>query len=118
MKKVHRAIAFNQKAWLKSYIMNTKLRKKAKNDFEKEFVKLMNNLVFGKSMEHERKYKDIKLAITKRRRNYLVSKPNYHTTKFVTEHLLEIEIRKTQILMNKSLYSGLSLSDLKKTVMY
>ena len=78
----------------------------------------MNNSVFGKSREHERKYKDIKLATTKRRRNYLVSKPNYHTTKFVTEHLLEIEIRKTQILMNKSLYSGLSLSDLKKIVMY
>ena len=110
MKKVHRAIKFNQKAWLKSYIMNTKPRKKAKNDFEKEFVKLVNNSVFGKSMEHEeRKYKDIKLATTKRRRDYLVSKPNYHTTKFVTEHLLEIEIRKTQILMNKSVYLGLSI---------
>ena len=55
LKKVHSAITFNQKAWLKSYIMNTKLRNKAKYDFEKEFVKLMNNLTFGKSMEHERK---------------------------------------------------------------
>ena len=60
-------------------------------------------------MEHERKYKDIKLATTKRRRNYLVSKPNYHTTKFVTEHWLEIEIRKTLILMNKSSYLDLSV---------
>ena len=69
----------------------------------------MNNSVFGKSREHERKYKDIKLATTKRRRNYLVSKPNDHTTKFVTEHLLEIETRKTQILINKSVYLGLSI---------
>ena len=77
----------------------------------------MNNSVFSKSMEHERKYKDIKLVAPKRRRNYLASKPNYHTTKFVTEHLLGIEIRKTQIIMNKSLYSSLSLSDLKKKLL-
>ena len=75
----------------------------------KELLKMMNNSVFGKSMEHETKLKDIKLTTTKRRKNYLVSKPNYHIKKFVTEYLLEIEMRKTQIVMNKSFYLGLSL---------
>ena len=75
-------IEFNQNAWLKTYIdMNADL-KKAKNDFKKDLFKLMNNAVFGKTMENARKQRDIKLATTERRRNYLVSEPNHHTTKF------------------------------------
>ena len=98
--------------------MNTKLRQKAKNNFEKYFFKLMNNAVFGKTMENVRKHRNIKLVTTERRRNYLVSEPNYHTTKFFTENLFAIEIRKTQILTNKPAYLGLSILDLSKTVMY
>ena len=94
-KKVHKVIKVNQNAWLKPYIvMDTDLRKKAKCDFEKDFFKLMINAVFGKSMENVRKHRDIKLVTTGRRRNYLVSEPNYHTTKFFTEHLLAIEMKK------------------------
>ena len=74
--------------------MNSKLRQKAKNNFEKDFFKLMNNAFFGKTMENVRKYRDIKLVTTERRRNYLVSKPNYHTTKVFTENLLAIEMKK------------------------
>ena len=75
--------------WLKSCIdINTDLRKKGENDFEKDFFKLMNNAVFGKSMENVRKHRDNKLVTTERRRNYLVSEPNYHTKKFFTEYLL------------------------------
>ena len=81
LKKVHRIIKFNQKAWLKPYIdMNTDLRKKTKNDFEKDFFKLMNNTVFGKITENVKKHRDIKLVTTEPRRNYLVYEPNYHIT--------------------------------------
>ena len=79
LKRVHRVIQFYQEAWLKPYIdMNTEMRKKAKNDFEKDFFKLMNNAVFGKTMENVRKHRDIKLVTTDKRRNRLVSGPNYH----------------------------------------
>ena len=81
--------------------MNTELRKKAKNDFEKEFFKLMNNSVFRKTMENVRKHRDIKLVTTDEKRNKLVSEPNYHTTKRFSEDLLAIEMKKTEVKMNK-----------------
>ena len=98
--------------------MNTKLTQKAKNNFEKDFFKLMNNAVFRKTMENVRKHRNIKLIATKRKRNYLVSQPNYHTTKFFTKNLLATEMRKTQILMKNPVYLGLSILDLSKTVMH
>ena len=78
LKEVNRVIKFNQEAWLKPYIdMNTKLRKEAKNEFEKDFFKLMNNSAFGKTMENVRKHRDIKLMITEEKRIKLVSEPNF-----------------------------------------
>ena len=91
LKKVHRIIQFKQKAWLKVYIdMNTELRKKAKNEFEKNFFKLMNNSVFGKTMENVRNHRDIKLITTDKRRKRLVSEPNYHSHKKFSERLVAI----------------------------
>ena len=80
------------------------MKKKAKNEFEKDFFKLMNNAVFGKTMENVRKRRDIKLAATDKRRNRLVSEPNYHTTKWFSEKLLAIEMKKTKVKMNKPIY--------------
>ena len=78
----------------------------------------MNNAVFEKAMENVRKHRDIKLATAERRRNYLVLEPNYHTTKLFTEYLLPVEILKTQILMIKPVYLGLSIRELSKILMY
>ena len=95
LRKVNRVIQFNKEDWLKPYIdMNTKLRKEAKNDSKKDFFKLINNSVFGKTMENVRKRRDIKLATTDEKRNKLVSEPNYHTTKHFLENLLAIEMKK------------------------
>ena len=94
--------------------MNTKLRTEAKNEFEKDFFKLMNNSVWGKTMEIVRKHRDIKLVATDERRNKLVSEPNYHTTKHFSENLLAIEMKKTKVKMNKPIYLGMSILDISK----
>ena len=98
--------------------MNTELRKKAKYDFEKDLFRLTNNSFFGKVMENMGKKREIKLLTTEKIRNYFVSEPLYHTTNFLTENLLAIEMRKTQKLLNKPVYLGFSILDLSKTVMY
>ena len=118
-KKIHRVIEFNQKAWLKPYTeMNTELRKLAKNDFEKDLFKLMNNSVFGKTMESIRKHRDIKLVTTDKKRSKLVSEPNYHTINSISENLSIIEMKKTKIKMNKPIYLGLSIFEISKILMY
>ena len=119
LEKIHRVIKFNQEAWLKPYIdMNTELRKEAKNDFEKDLFKLMNNSVFGKTMENIRKHRDIKLVTTDKKRSKLVSEPNYHTINLISEDLSIIEMKKTKVKMNKPIYLGLSILEISKTLMY
>ena len=98
--------------------MNTELRKLAKNDFEKDFFKLMNNAVFGKTMENIRKHRDIKLVTTDKRRNKLVSEPNYHTMNYISEDLSIMEMNKTKVKMNKLIYLGLSILEISKLLMY
>ena len=118
LKKIHRVIQFNQE-WLKEYIdMNTEIRKQAKNDFEKDFFKLMNNSVFGKTMENVRKNRDSKLVSTDKKRNQIVSEPNYHTTKRFSEGLLAIEMKKIKVKMNKPAYLGWSILKISRTLMH
>ena len=98
--------------------MNTELRKQAKNEFEKNFFKLMNNSVFGKTIENVRKHRNIKLVTSGKRRLKLVSEPNYHATKYFSENLISIEIEKSHVKMNKPIYLGMPILDESKTLMY
>ena len=98
--------------------MNTELRKLAKNDFEKDFFKLINNAVFGITMENIRKHRDIKLVTTDKKRSKLVSEPNYHTINYISEDLSIIEMNKTKVKMNKPIYLGLSILETSKLLMY
>ena len=117
LEKVHRVIEFNQSAWLKSYIdFNTQLRTQAKNNFEKDFFKLMNNSVFGKTMENIRKHKDIKLVTNKESYLKTVMKPNFKSGIFFSSNLMGCEMGKIKVLMNKPV--GQAISDLSKLVMY
>ena len=98
--------------------MNVKLRIEAKNDSEKDFFKLMNNSVFGKTVENVRKHRDAKLVITDKRRNQLVSEPNYHMRKYFWENLFAIEMKMIEVKMNKPVYLGLSILEISKILMY
>ena len=119
LSNVHKVIEFEQEAWLKPYIMmNTELRMQAKNDFEKDFFKLMNNVAFGKTMENVRNHRDIKIVTTDKRRSILASEPNYHSTKYISKDLLIREIKKAEVKMNKPMYLGQAILDLSKTRMY
>ena len=116
LKNVQRVIKFNQKAWLKPYIdMNTKLRTNAKSEFENNFFKLVNNSDLEKTMENVRNHRDIKLVTSDKRRKRLVSERNYHSHKKFSEHLMEIEMKKTRVKMTKPLNLIL---DVSKILMY
>ena len=119
LKEVHRVIEYNQANWLKPYIdKNTALRKKAKNEFEKDFFKLMNNSVFGKMIENVRKRIEIKLIVTEERRKKLVSEPNYASCTAFSDHLMAVEMRKTRVLMDKPILAGKAILDKSKELMY
>ena len=98
--------------------MNTKLRKEAKSEFEKDFYKLMNNSVFRKTIENVRKHRDIKLVTADEKKIKLVSEPNYHATKQFSENLLAMEMKKTKVKMNKPVYLAMSILHISKTLMY
>ena len=88
------------------------------NDFEKDVFKLMNNAVFGKTMENVRTHHDINLVKTDKKRNKLVSEPNYHTMKLIHDNLAIIEMKKVKVKMNKPIYLGLSMLDISKITMF
>lgn len=117
--KIHEAISFDQSNWLKKYIdLNTELRKKAKNEFEKDFFKLMNNSMFGKTMEAIRERVEIKLADTWAKAAYQIRKPTYDKLKIFNENLIAIHMRKSSIYFNKPVYVGFCVLELSKHLMY
>ena len=120
IKNIHRGIKFVESEWMKPYIdKNTNLRAKAKNNFEKDFYKLMNNSVFGKTMENIRNRVDVKLVNTEEKLRKLVAKPNLKCPpKIFNENLVSVHMKKTSLTMNKPVYLGMCILDLSKTIMY
>ena len=117
--RIHRAIEFDQSPWLKTYIdFNTQLRTAATNDFEKDFFKLMNNSVFGKTMENIRKHRNIKLVTTEEKYLRTVMKPNFKSGVLFGENLMGCEMGKIKVVMNKPVYLSQAILDLSKIVMY
>ena len=119
LERIHRCIEFKQSAWMKEYIdFNTRLRTAARNDFEKDFYKLMNNSVFGKTMENIRKHRSVKLVND--RDEYLknVMKPNFKSGTLLGPDLMGCEMGKVGVVMNKPVYLGQAIMDLSKTIMY
>ena len=100
------------------YLYELRSKKKSKNDFVKDFFRLINNAVFGKAMENVKKNRDIKLIKTKGRRNYLVLEPTYHFTKFFTENVLAIKMKKTQVYIYKPVSLVSSVLELSEKLMY
>ena len=119
LKKIHRGIRFVESEFMKSYIVtNAKLRAQAKNNFEKDFFKLMNNSVFGKTIENIRNRVDVKLVNTEEKFKKLVAKPNFKSRKIFNENLISVHMKKTSLTMNKPVYLGMCILDLSKTLMY
>ena len=117
LKKVHRVLEFNQSPWLKQYIdFNTQKRTHAKNSFEKDFFKLMNNSVFGKTMEKKRV--DVRLVTSKEKLLKLASKPTYVSSKIFNENLVAVHKIKETLTLNRPAYVGMCILDLSKTLMY
>jgi hypothetical protein len=117
--KVHQVLAFKQEPWLKKYIdFNTDMRKAAKNDFEKDFYKLMNNSVFGKTMENLRKRVDIQLVHKENRLLKLAAKPGFKSFKIFNEDLAAIELTKQKLVLNRPIYVGFSILEISKVLMY
>ena len=117
--KIHRGIKFEESTWLKKYIdLNTDLRSKANNEFEKDFFKLMNNSVFGKTMENIRNRVDIKLVNSEAKAKKLAARPNFERCTIFDENLVAIHMKKTKLVFNKPVYLGMCILDLSKTLMY
>ena len=112
-------IEFDQSAWLKPYIdFNTQLRTQEKNNFEKDFFKLMKTSVFGKMMENIRKHKDIKLVTNAKDYLKAVMKPKFKSGVLFNENLMGCEMGKVKVVMNKPVYLGQAILDLSKIIMY
>ena len=121
LKKIHRALAFEQSPWMEPYIgMNTELRKLATNDFEKDLYKLMNNSVFGKTMENLRKRVDVKLvrASEEDKIRRLIASPAFARANIFDDDLAAIQVHKSRLVLNRPVYVGMSILDLSKSLMY
>ena len=119
LEAVNRAISFEQSPWMEPYIRkNTELRKTASNSFEKDFFKLMNNSVFGKTIENIRKRQNIRLVDNRKTAFKLTKKPNFERVTIFDKNLIAAHMKKTEVYFNKPVYVGQAILDLSKTLMF
>ena len=119
LKKVYRGIQFYQSEWMEPYITNNiNLRKAAENDFEKDFFNLMNNAVFGKTIENIRKRQNVELVDDRKKALKLSSKPNFDRATIFDEHLVVVHMKKTEVYFNKPIFVGQAILDISKTLMF
>ena len=119
LKKIHRVLRFDQSPWLKSYIdFNTEKRKNAKNQFEKDFFKLMNNSIFGKTMENLRKRVNVKLVTNEKKLDKLTAKRTFISSKIFNKNLMAVNCIKETLTLNKPAYVGMCILEISKTLMY
>ena len=119
LKKIHRVLRFDQSPWLKSYIdFKTEKRKNAKNQFEKDFFKLMNNSIFGKTMENLRKRVNVKLVTNEKKLDKLTAKPTFISSKIFNKNLTAVNCIKETFTPNKPAYVGMCILEISKTLMY
>ncbi len=117
--KIHRGLKFEESTWLKQYIdLNTNLRAKANSEFEKDFFKLMNNSVFGKTMENIRSRVDIRLVNNESKAKKLAAKPNFKHCNIFDENLVAVHMKKKKLVFIQPVYLGMCILDLSKTLMY
>ena len=116
---VHRGISFEQSSWMETYIRkNTELRKTASNSFEKDFFKLMNNSVFGKTIENIRKRQNVFVIDNRKKASKLTCRPNFDRLTIFDENLIAVHMKKTEVYFNKPVYVGQAILDLSKTLMF
>ena len=119
LKKIHRGITFKEDDFMRPYIkLNTDMRAKGTTDFEKDFYKLMNNSVFGKTMENVRNRVNVKLVTDEKSLGKLVKKANFRSVNIFDENLIAVHMEKTAVRLNKPIQIGMSILDLSKTLMY
>ena len=119
LKKVHCGLKFVQSPWMEPYVRkNTDLRRETKNAFEKDFLKLMNNSVFGKTIENIRKRQSVEIVDDRKKALKLSSKPNFDRVTIFDEHLVAVHMKKTEVYFNKPIYVGQTILDLSKTLMF
>ena len=117
--KIHRVLRFRQKPILRKYMrLNSRLRRRATNAFERNQYKLMNNSIFGKTMQNNRKHQNIVLSTCWKQARRQIAKPNFHRVTVFSENLAAIHMKKTSVTLDQPIYVGFAVLELAKQMVW